>query len=153
MSLEPPSFQTLKAPAPSAQAIRWRKILSTVIYGLAASGAAWLAARYYFVAETDFGQQLPAWAPKALAIHGAFAMAFLIALGSWLPVHVVPRVQQQVHRNSGWSQLGLLVILVVTGFGLYYVAGEESRPAWSAVHWLAGVVFMVIYFVHRRAVR
>ena len=132
---------------------RWRGALSWVTFGLWASGAAWLAARYLFASESDFGLQVPGWAATVLAVHGAAAMVSLVTFGAWLPLHVVPRLRQRCHRLTGYTQLGLLAILAVTGYGLYYIADEYSRPVWSAIHWATGLVFPAVFLVHRRAAR
>jgi hypothetical protein len=144
--------QTPLEPEVSPRNPRWRSALSWVTFGLWVSGAAWLAARYLFVTESDFGLQVPAWAAQVLAVHGAVAMISLITFGAWLPLHVVPRLRRSCHRLTGFTQLGLLTILAVTGYGLYYIAGEGSRPTWSVIHWVTGLVFPVIFLVHRRAV-
>lgn len=150
-----PDFSTRPSPAEPGTSVRaacWRKTLVWAIFGLWTSGVAWLAARFLFASETDFGLQVPEWAAKVLAVHGGAAMLSLVAFGAWLPVHVVPRLRQQCHRLTGFTQLGLLAILAVTGFGLYYVAGEDSRPAWSVIHWAAGLILPAVFLIHRRAV-
>ena len=129
---------------------RWRQGVEWALAGLTLSGAAWLLARYVFVSETEFGRQLPSWAARVLAIHGGIAMLSLIAVGAWLPMHVVPRLRSGRGLATGVPQLGLLAVLAVTGFGLYYIADESSRPTWSVVHWIAGLVLAIVLLVHRR---
>lgn len=135
---------------PAVQPNRWRKGVEWTVAGLMLSGAAWLMARHVFASETEFGSQLPSWAARVLALHGGFAMLSLVAIGAWLPSHVVPRLRRSKGLASGASQLGLLAVLVVTGFGLYYVADELTRPAWSVVHWIAGLLLAILLLVHRR---
>ena len=135
---------------PAVAANRWRRGVEWAVAGLTLSGVAWLLARYVFGSETEFGWQLPSWAARVLAIHGGIAMLSLIAVGAWLPMHVVPRLRRGNALATGASQLGLLALLAVTGFGLYYVADESSRPAWSAVHWIAGLLLAILLLVHRR---
>jgi hypothetical protein len=77
-------------------------------------------------------------------------MVALFAVGAWLPLHVLPRLRGSLARTTGIVQLVLLAVLVATGFGLYYVASENSRPAWSTTHWLAGLALAVSLIVHRR---
>ena len=140
-------------PAPTEVPVRatlWRRSLGWAVGGLWVSGAAWLAARYVFASESDFGLQVPGWAATVLAVHGGVAMFSLVAFGAWLPVHVAPRLRQPCQRLTGCAQLGLLTVLTVTGYGLYYWAGEDSRPAWSAIHWVTGLLFPAVFLVHRR---
>jgi hypothetical protein len=53
--------------------------------------------------------------------------------------------------------IGTLLLLVLTGYGLYYVAGEADRPLWSALHWVVGLGTAVLLVLHivvgRRSVR
>mgnify|MGYP003490394215 FL=1 len=149
-----PESSKINAPAAAEVAprnSRWRSVLSWVSFALWLSGALWLAARHLFASESDFGPQVPAWAAQVLAVHGAVAMVSLITFGAWLPLHVAPRLRQSCHRLTGFTQLGLLSILAVTGYGLYYIADEGSRPTWGVAHWVAGFVFPAILLVHRRA--
>ena len=140
------------AASPTAPVNRWRRGVEWAVVGLTLSGVAWLMARYVFVSETEFGRQLPSWAARVLAIHGGVAMLSLVAIGAWLPMHVVPRLRRSTGLVTGVSQLGLLAVLAVSGFGLYYLADESSRPAWSVVHWIAGLVLAALLLVHRRTI-
>lgn len=139
----PPMVVPLSGPASP-----WRTALVWAIVGLWVSGAAWLVARYFFVADTEFGRVMPSWAPRVLAIHGAIAMLSLVAIGAWLPMHVAPRLRRRDGLATGVTQLSLLAALVATGFGLYYVADEATRPVWSAVHWLAGLLLPALILIH-----
>lgn len=128
----------------------WRVVLEWLLMALTASGAAWLVAERLLATPTEFGTASPAWAARVLALHGGLAMVSLLAVGAWLQAHVVPRLRGTAGRATGLSQLGLLVVLISTGFGLYYVADESTRPLWSTVHWVGGVVLAVILLIHRR---
>lgn len=144
--------ETPEEPATAVWTTRWRWALGWAMFGLWTSGAAWLAARFLFASESEFGLQVPSWAARSLAVHGGVAMFSLVTIGAWFSVHVAPRLRQQYHRLTGFTQLGLLAILAVTGFGLYYIAGEDSRPTWSVIHWLSGLILPAVFLVHRRAV-
>lgn len=140
------------AASPTLPVNRWRQAVEWAVVGLTLSGVAWLTARYVFVSETEFGRQLPSWAARVLAIHGGIAMLSLVAIGAWLPTHVAPRLRRSSGLVTGVLQLGLLAVMAVTGFGLYYLADESSRPAWSVVHWIAGLVLAIFLLVHRRTI-
>jgi len=83
-----------------------------------------------------------------LRVHGAAAMVFLVMLGSLLRGHV--RGGWKLHRNrfTGAVLIAFNAALVLTGYGLYYFAGEELRPQLSRLHWLAGVATPVIILWH-----
>ena len=76
-------------------------------------------------------------------------MLSLVALGAWLPMHVLPRLQLRVGLTTGVLQLGLLTVLSLTGYGLYYLADDASRSAWSVTHWVAGLSLPVLLLIHR----
>jgi hypothetical protein len=80
-------------------------------------------------------------------------MLTLVTIGAWLPTHVLPRLGGSRGRCTGLAQLALLVALTATGFGLYYLADEASRPTWSAVHWVCGLALPCLLLVHRRGAR
>ena len=42
----------------------------------------------------------------------------------------------------------VLAALTVSGYALYYVAGEHSRPVWSAAHWMVGPALPLLLLVH-----
>lgn len=127
----------------------WRRALDWLVFALAGSGAAWLVAQRVLAAPTEFGTVAPAWAAKALALHGGAAMLALVVIGAWLPAHVLPRMARAPRRWTGVLQLGLCAVLAITGFGLYYLADETTRPAWSLVHWACGLGWPVLLLVHR----
>lgn len=128
----------------------WRSALDWLVLTLTGSGAAWLIAQRVLATRTEFGTIAPAWAAKVLALHGGAAMLALVAIGAWLPAHVLPRISRAPRRWTGLLQLGLCAVLMSTGFGLYYLADETTRPAWSLVHWTCGLGWPALLLVHRR---
>jgi len=46
-----------------------------------------------------------------------------------------------------------LALLTVTGYGLWYVAGETSRETWSILHWAPGLAFPLLLVWHIRCGR
>jgi hypothetical protein len=61
-----------------------------------------------------------------LAWHGVAAILASIALGSILPFHLKAGLKSKRKLFSGFSQLGFLVILLISGALLYY-GSEEIR--------------------------
>ncbi len=84
---------------------------------------------------------------KLLAIHGLTAIIASIALGSVLPFHLKAGYQSARKWLSGFTQLGLLVILLITGGFLYY-GPLEFRDSAILLHWLTGFLFFSILIVH-----
>jgi hypothetical protein len=112
------------------------------------SGAAWLLARYYLRPVGQFGETIHPLEPWAMKVHGAAAMAVLFFLGSLLNGHIRRALKSGRNLATGWSMVVAMVVLIVTGFGLYYVAGEGGRTVWSVVHWIAGLGAAALSIVH-----
>jgi hypothetical protein len=53
-------------------------------------------------------------------------------------------------RNTltGWAMIVTLSFLTLTGYGLYYVAGESDRPLWSLLHWVVGFFVAALFVLH-----
>jgi hypothetical protein len=74
-------------------------------------------------------------------------MLATLALGSVLPFHIKAGYKSQKKRWSGFSQLSLLTLLLVTGALLYY-GPEEIRDITVDTHWMTGLLFFVIFLLH-----
>jgi hypothetical protein len=44
--------------------------------------------------------------------------------------------------------VAVLAALAVTGYALYYIAGEQSRPVRSSAHWIIGLAFPMLLIAH-----
>lgn len=148
----PPDFATPATP-PRREGVALRASFEWSLCGLALSGALWLLATRVLAVPDEFGVRTPGWTPRVLAVHGGLAMIFLVAVGGWLQRHVGPRITRPAGRWSGVSQLSLLTLLTVSGYGLYYWADERTRPVWSDVHWIGGLLLLLTLLVHRRVTR
>jgi len=113
---------------------------------LTASGLLWLYARYGGPAAGATGPS--PWAATTLAIHGACAIAATAVFGALIASHVAFRWRRPGNRVLGYLQLGIWVSLLVTGYALYYLADETTRPVWSAVHWIVGLLLPAALAAH-----
>ena len=88
-----------------------------------------------------------------LAAHGIAAMLATLALGSVLPFHLKAGLKSKKKNLSGFSQLGFLSVLVITGALLYY-GPVDIRDTVIQTHWMVGLVFTAIFLIHglRKAV-
>lgn len=116
------------------------------------TGVAWIALHY---GPADNGPD-GAWRPAqawALRLHGAAAMAALVALGSLLAQHVPSAWRLRRNLASGIAMLACVAVLAVTGWLLYYASGEETR-AWSSyLHMalgLAGPLGLLWHLAYQR---
>jgi hypothetical protein len=136
---------------PSMRLSRWHeRWLSAIGSLLFVSGLGWLGDHYLFARTTEFGEAHAAFEPWWLRLHGAAAMAGLVVFGSLFPGHIARAWRLRVNRLSGLSMLGLAVLLLVTGWGLYYVGDEEIRGWISFVHWFVGIVAGAALVLHIR---
>jgi hypothetical protein len=112
------------------------------------SGLGWLLAHYFFAPPAEFGETAAPSEPWWLRIHGAAAMASLIALGTLFPGHIALAWKFRQNLRSGFSMLGIAGVLILTGYGLYYAGGEETRPWISLVHWAVGILAIAGLLLH-----
>lgn len=75
-------------------------------------------------------------------------MVFLMLLGTLIRGHVPRGWRARRNRPTGVLLVALNMVLIVTGWALYYVASEEARPALSASHWGLGFVGGAIFGMH-----
>lgn len=127
---------------------RQRRWFYTVFIGLFLSGLAGGIMEYFFRNDSNMmtsTRTVSAWAMK---IHGAFAMIFLIVLGSLIPTHVKKAWRANLNRGNGLFMLFLNLFLVLTGYGLYYFANENLRSRISISHWVVGLALPFLLYIH-----
>jgi cation transport ATPase len=128
---------------------RWhRRCIYASCLVLLLSGALWLIARHFLRPGGQFGESIHPLEPWAIKIHGAGAMAMLYLLGSLMNTHIRRALKSGRNLISGCSMLVIMAVLTLTGFGLYYLAGESDRPLWSVVHWTTGLGLAVMIVIH-----
>lgn len=82
-----------------------------------------------------------------LAAHGIAAMLATLAIGSILPFHIKAGYKSRKQWWSGFSQIGFLAVLLISGALLYYGPGE-IRDFIIDVHWIVGLLFFSIFMLH-----
>jgi len=132
-------------PRPPAQlSTRHERWLYALGGALLLSGLGWITAHYLlagngFVAGFEFeGVPHPSelwW----LRLHGASMIGFLVAFGALLPGHVGRGWRGRRNRHSGIFMLAAVAALALSGYGLYYLGDEATRPWISAIHWMIGI--------------
>jgi MFS family permease len=128
---------------------RWqRRCAYCVSAWLVATGVLWLLAHYLMRPVAEFGESVHPLEPWSMKLHGAGAMFALFIIGSLLNNHIRRALRARRNLLSGWSMISALVALTISGYALYYIASEQSRPFWSAAHWIAGLVFPLTLIVH-----
>jgi len=106
---------------------------------LFATGALWLALHYFARTQGQFGETAHPLEIWCLRLHGACAMLVLVVIGSLLPIHVRRGWHLRKNLLAGWALGVLAFLLVASGYALYYVGNEATRPWISAFHWVLGL--------------
>ena len=120
----------------------WQR--SLVIYGMltcSITGLTYLAGHQFQIQRTILGTH------SILAAHGITAILATLALGSVLPFHIKAGYKSKRQWWSGFSQLGFLAVLVISGALLYY-GPEEIRDGVISTHWIVGTLFFTIFIFH-----
>ncbi|MBI1869574.1 MAG: hypothetical protein HYS07_00095 [Chlamydiae bacterium] len=82
-----------------------------------------------------------------LKIHGGMAMIVLIVLGALIPNHIVKSWKIKKNKPSGTILVSVLVVLILTGYFLYY-SDEVLRNISSMIHIALGLLFPVFLVGH-----
>jgi hypothetical protein len=128
---------------------RWhRRCIYLVVAELLLSGALWLALHFFLRPVGEFGESVHPLEPLAMKLHGAGAMIALFFLGSLMNSHIRRAIKAGDNLKTGWSLIVSLLVLIFSGYGLYYLAGEADRPAWSTLHWILGLALPVVLVLH-----
>jgi hypothetical protein len=127
-----------------------RRTLYATLAALVLSGVWWIAVHYggdLFAPRTDDFRRV---AREALAmkVHGATAFAALLALGAMGAFHVRRGWRLKRNRLSGSATIAAFAVLVVTGYALYYLVSDETRPPVSVLHWGLGLALVPLLIVH-----
>lgn len=127
----------------------WRGALYAVVVALAGSGAAWLLVHFGDSLGYDLSELAriagEAW---ALRVHGAAAIVALLAVGAMLATHTRLGWALRRNRSSGSLLVGTLFVLIATGYALYYLVDDASRPPVSVLHWSLGLALLPVLFAH-----
>ena len=122
------------------------------LYGTAgvllASGLGWLISHYLLVVHGPFGDAPHPSEIWWLRLHGAAMIGFLVAFGALLPGHAVRNWRGGFNRGSGLAVVIVAAVLAVSGYGLYYIVGDEWRARVSLIHWVVGLAAAVALGVH-----
>ena len=120
-----------------ARWLRWTLYLTTTL--LFATGGVWLVVHYGFTRKSVDDLPHPA-EPWILRAHGLAMMVGLFVYGSLLRGHMLEAWSLRRNRITGALVATVLALLTLTGYMLYYVGGETTRPMISVAHWVIGLV-------------
>lgn len=121
----------------------------TIGIGVWLSGVLWLLFHYFVLHLGPLGPTTSPLEPWWLKLHGAFAFAAIWIFGLQWRVHIPAGWSGGRRRLSGGLLAGFLAWLIVSGYLLYYVGGEQFRSTVSLAHWLIGLAAPIGFLAHR----
>jgi hypothetical protein len=128
---------------------RWhRRCIYATSGWLLITGVLWLLAHYLMRPVGEFGEAIHPLEPWSMKLHGAGAMVALFFIGSLMNSHIRRALKAKRNLFSGWAMIGALSALTISGYGLYYMASDNSRFIWSAIHWIIGLGFPALLILH-----
>lgn len=111
-----------------------------------ATGAIWAWLHYLAHGENDFGSsRAETW---TLTIHGLFAAASLLVIGSLLPLHIKFAWRARRNRVNGVFFISIVTLLILSGYALYYIGNERLRSWTSWIHLIVGLALPVLLVFH-----
>jgi hypothetical protein len=124
---------------------RWFYFVAVLLF---LSGATWVLfdwlTEHGYQGENSFGQ-CKSW---SLRLHGAGAMAFLVSLGILIPTHIKRAWQARRNRVNGAIFVTAMLVLAITGYGLYYFGDERWRAAAAWSHSILGFAAPALLVLH-----
>lgn len=141
----------------TAKLASWQFWLLTVSGGgLLASGAGWLMLHYFWPVQGEFGLEPNPLEPWLIRLHGLMLIPALLAIGGLFVAHVPKGWDHKRQRVAGVALGSVLMLLIITGYMLYYVGIEEIRPWVSLIHWVIGLTLPILstwHYLNARAAR
>lgn len=124
----------------------WLLSLSGTLLWL--SGSAWLLLHYYGRVQGPFGPESNPLEPWMLRLHGLVLIPALLGVGGLFLVHFRKGWSHKPQRVAGLILSAAVLVLVATGYLLYYVGDDELREVFSRVHWIAGLGVPAVFVWH-----
>ena len=131
---------------------RLRITFYTVFGALFLTGAGWWA----FALGASRREEPSVFQPWLLKGHGAAAMLTLFVLGVLYPLHVARGWRARRNRLTGAGLVAVSILLILSGYLLYYSGGETTRTLASRIHTWVGLalpLLVVIHILRGRALR
>lgn len=129
----------------------WAKL---VLHGTLAlsflTGSCWFILHQWFQIEGEFGPEKHPLEPWLIQAHGASAFITLIGFGYLLSTHIHVAWRTKRNRVLGILLVANLVLLILSGWLLYYVGVETLRECISMAHLALGLALPITLFSHIR---
>ena len=141
----------------SRVALRFPRKAKALLYGNVllsfGTGLIWLALNRWGQVDGAFGPERSPFEPWMLRIHGGSAFLAMTGFGYLLASHVHIGWRSRRNRALGTALVSTIVLLMVSGYLLYYTAEESLRNGISWTHLLLGISLPVTLAVHASKAR
>lgn len=125
-----------------------RIALYVTAVGVWLTGAIWLIFHYYLQSEGPFGFESHPLEKTWIILHAGFSFVAIWLFGMLWGIHIVRGWNMKWRRKSGGTMVGVMVVLIVSGYSLYYIESQVIDD-WTAIfHWVVGLAALVMFFVH-----
>ena len=141
------SAPTARAAARTPMSPGLRRTILAVCALLWLSGCLWLVLHFGFPQAGEFGALPNPWEAAVLRAHGAIAVAGVFLLGWVAGGHLPTRWGAAYNRGSGLLLGASALLLVVSGYALYYSTGVLHESA-ARIHELLGVASLAAALAH-----
>jgi hypothetical protein len=134
-----------------------RVIVYSLMAALWVSGCIWLYFDQRARFQDAFGGERNPWESALLTAHGILAVAGMFLFG-WITAHHVTRWwNMERRRTSGGVFSGLLLLLIVSGFALFFLSEDRWQHYAALIHDILGVGIAAFavqhWFMFRREAR
>lgn len=137
-----------KHPQPAPLSRTHRYAVYGTAFALLLSGVGWLICRYLLREGGELADFPHVFEPLWLKLHGALAMVSLLVIGTLFPWHAWRAWKIRRNVSTGLTIGVALLMLIVTGWGLYYVGSEALHPWLSVIHWGIGLAWVPALALH-----
>ncbi|MGZ3652406.1 MAG: hypothetical protein ACXVB9_00135 [Bdellovibrionota bacterium] len=127
---------------------RFRALLYSVSLALLATGVIWELLDRFVTVSTAIGEMKHPAQPWVLRLHGAAALISVFVFGQLYSSHIRPSWRSRRKRWTGSILVGVITVLILSGYLLYYSSGDEFRSLVSFSHLWLGIAAPAPFLFH-----
>lgn len=128
---------------------RWAKtvLYSNVLLSFS-TGTAWYGLHRWYEVEGEFGPEKSPLEPWLMRVHGASAFLIILGFGYLLASHVHVGWRSRRNRALGVAVVAWVLLLIGSGYLLYYASGDKFRSSVGLGHLILGLSLPVTLGAH-----
>ena len=129
---------------------RDKKNLFITVLFLLLSGVSLLLLDNFFFIETPYGHRENPLIDEVKLIHYLFGYSLIFCLGVIYKSHIRVKVLSvnKNRRKSGLTLIISVLMLVISGIGLFYIVDETLSEVVEYIHIIIGFTFSFFFFIH-----